>query len=97
MATIYDIGDLPTATVTFRDLAGDLSSPSAITFQLKAPDGTIETADQDDATEDSTGVWSWTPTTEFDQVGRWHYRAAATAPFKTAVETTVLVRTSEFD
>ena len=37
----YDVGDLRRLTVTFTDSAGSAGDPAAITFRLRAPDGTV--------------------------------------------------------
>ena len=65
MATVYDIGDAPVVTCTFRDLAGTLTSPTTVTAKLVEPDGT-----QSDLSpvEESTGVYSATVPT-IDQAG----------------------------
>ena len=92
----YDIGDRPTLTATFYDEDSVLSDPSAITFSLLAPDDTVITGDEGDATNPSPGVWKWTIPAAFDQAGWWTFRAEATAGLQTAEELSVPVRASAF-
>lgn len=40
MSSSYDIGDAPTLTATFRDLAGDPTNPTTVTATHRQPDGT---------------------------------------------------------
>jgi hypothetical protein len=94
MATLYDIGDQPTLTATFADADGAAADPSAITFSLKAPDGTVTTATEADATNPAVGVWKWPIPAAFDAPGPWHFRAEATAGLQTAEELSVRVRPS---
>jgi dihydroorotase-like cyclic amidohydrolase len=73
-----------------------LADPTAITFSLRAPDGTEVNGTEANATNPSTGVWLWTIPEPFDAPGTWHFRAAATAGLVTAAETSVKVRKSAF-
>jgi hypothetical protein len=94
MAETYDIGDRPTITATFTNLAGDLANPSAITFQTKAPDGTVVTDNQADATNTGVGVWTYLLPAAFNAAGTWVTRVQATAGLETAGEYAFKVRES---
>ena len=39
----YDIGDTRRLEATFKDIAGVLTDPTAVTFTMEEPDGTITT------------------------------------------------------
>jgi hypothetical protein len=95
---IYDIGDQPSLKATFYDDSEPpvLADPTAITFSLKAPDGTVVSGTESSATNPSTGVWLWTIPAPFDAPGTWYFRAAATAGLITAAETSIKVRKSNF-
>lgn len=92
----FDIGDQPTLVWTFRDEDGVLASPVAIDFSQIAPDGTRTDESIGDATEESTGVFSWTIPAPFDAPGTWQFRAAGTSGVIAAEEVTVKVRKSAF-
>jgi hypothetical protein len=92
----FDIGDKPTLVFTFTDEDGVLTTPTAVDFTQRAPDGTETAKTIVDATEESTGVLSWPIPAPFDAPGTWKFRAAATAPFFTAEELTLKVRKSAF-
>lgn len=38
---LYDVGDLVRVSVDFKNLAGALADPSAITFKVRKPDQTV--------------------------------------------------------
>jgi len=95
-STSFDIGDQPTLVFTFTNEAGVLESPTAITFSQIAPDGTQINENQTNATQESTGIWSWTIPAPFDAPGTWKYRAAATAGLIVAEELSLKVRKSAF-
>jgi len=94
MAVLYDIGDQPVLTANFKDVDGVPTDPAAITFSLKAPDGTVATADEGDATNPAVGTWKWAIPAPFDASGAWHFRAEATSGLQTAEELSVRVRPS---
>jgi len=50
------VNDVITLTATFRDSAGTLITPTAVTFKVTKPDGTTETLSS--LTNGSTGVYS---------------------------------------
>jgi len=97
MTTAYDIGDQPTVVATFVDVDGVASDPSAITFEVKDPAGTITTESQADATNPSVGTWHWTLPAVIDAHGLWHVRVAATGGLICAGESKFRVRDSAFD
>lgn len=86
MTVEYDIGDRPTLIAQFTNEAGTAADPTAITFTLKAPDGTLTTATQSAATNPAVGTWKWPIPAAFDQSGVWWFRAEATAGLETAAE-----------
>ena len=65
--TIYDIGDAPVVTATFRTSAGVLTNPTAVTAKMVEPDGTQTTLSA--PTNTGTGIYTVTCPT-FDQSGR---------------------------
>ena len=93
----YDIGDRPVITGTFTDVEGAPADPSAITFELIAPDGTVSTGDEGAAVNSAVGTWSWTIPAAFDQHGTWVARVAGTAGVIAAAESKIRVRNSAFD
>lgn len=95
--TTFTIGTRVVITGVFTDVTGAPDDPSAITFSLKAPDGTITTASQAAAVNPSTGEWSWTAPVLLDQHGTWVARVAGTAGLETAGEWTFRVADSAFD
>jgi uncharacterized protein YfaS (alpha-2-macroglobulin family) len=96
MATTYDIGDRPTITATFTNLAGNAADPSAITFKTIAPDGTVTTQTQANATNPGVGTWVYQLPAAFSAAGTWAVRVQATAGLETAGEYTFRVRESRF-
>lgn len=94
---IFDLGDRPTLEATFRNKEGVLENPTAITFRLMAPSGTITaTEDETFATNPSTGVWEWQIPDPFDAPGTWKFHALATSGMQVAEEIAVKVRKSSF-
>lgn len=92
----FDIGDQPTFVWTFKNENGILTTPLAVTFSQRAPDGAIVNENLGNATEESTGVLSWQIPAPFNAPGTWKYRAAATSGVVVAEELTVKVRKSAF-
>lgn len=94
--TVYDIGDKPTFVATFKDSTGTLADPTAIDFEVLAPDGTSTTGTIVDASNPSTGVYHYV-LPDLDQEGWWYVRAAGTSGVVAAVEQKFRVRASQFD
>lgn len=94
--TTFDVGDQPTLIWSFTDEAGVPTSPTTIDFSQKAPDKTVVVEAIADATETSTGVFSWQIPAPFDAPGTWKYRAAGTSGLIVAEELTLKVRKSAF-
>jgi len=92
--TVYDIGDQPIVTAAFTDAAGEPDDPTAITFSLKAPNGTVVTATEAAATNPVVGTWEWSLPSAFDAAGAWYVRVEATAGLQTAEEMTIRVQRS---
>ena len=98
MATTYDLGDRPTATVTFRDTADVLTSPTTVVFIVRTPAGveTPYTSPHDAITTTSTGVFAFTFPDPLDEAGTWYIRAKGTAGLEAAAELSFQVRRSSF-
>lgn len=94
---VYDIGDRPVLTATFRDEDDVLTAMTAITFKIISPAGTVTSNTIANATNPSTGVYEWQIPAAFTTSGRWVLRAAGTSPIETAAEMVVRVRDSAFD
>lgn len=94
--TTHDIGDRPVITGTFTDVDGAPANPSAITFRLIAPDGTVSTGTHVDAVNSAVGTWSWPIPAPFDQSGVWYARVEGTAGVIAAAESRITVRVSAF-
>jgi len=92
--TVYDIGDKPTCTVEFRNEAGALTNPGAVTGILRTPDG-IETT-LSAPTNTGTGVYAWALPT-LTQAGPHVVRAKGTSGLIAAVEVAFTVQRSAFD
>jgi hypothetical protein len=98
MATeVYDIGDRPVLTATFRDEDGVATAMTTIAFKIISPSGTVVTNSIANASAVDTGVYDWQIPEAFDESGRWVLRAQGTAPIETAAELVVRVRDSAFD
>lgn len=93
---LYDIGDQPTVTARFTNIDGVPADPSAASFSIKAPDGTVTVLAEDAATNPTVGEWRWAVPAAFDAAGIWDFRVEATAGLQTAEETSVIVRASKF-
>ena len=89
MTTLYDIGDAPTVTATFRNIAGDLTNPTTVTAKMVEPDGTQTTLSTPSNT--GTGVYTVTVPT-FDQSGRHVVKFFGTGAIIAAEETPIDVR-----
>lgn len=69
MSCPYIEGQTAVIQATFRDTAGALVDPSAVTVTVEAPDGTITNPT---ATNISTGIWH--AAFAMDQPGWWKWR-----------------------
>ena len=99
MATqIYDLGDRPVATVTFRDASDVLTSPTTVVFITRTPAGveTTYTTPNANITTPSTGVFKFTFPSVFAVAGTWSVRAKGTAGVEAAAELSFRVRASSF-
>ena len=90
MTTEYDIGDVVTLRATFRDAAGALANPGAVTLSVRKPDGTL-VAPAPTATNPSVGMWEYALSP--DQSGWWTYRFTGTGANAAAEEARLFVRT----
>jgi hypothetical protein len=75
MADRYQIGDRKVVVSEFRDEDGVLTSPSTVTGEVKAPDGTVTPLSP---TEASAGIWRMT-LPAFTAPGVWSWWIAGTA------------------
>lgn len=99
MATeVYDLGDRPVATVTFRDVDEVLTSPSTVVFITRTPAGveTSYTTPNANIATPSTGVFKFTFPAVFATAGTWSVRAKGTAGLEAAAELSFRVRASSF-
>jgi hypothetical protein len=96
--TVYDIGDRPTVTGTFRDGADALTDPTTVTVRVREPDGTetLYTSPTASIVNSSTGVWAFTFPAALDAVGDWYVRFRSTAGLLTAAELKLTVRPTAF-
>ncbi len=92
--TVYDIGDKPTVTTTFRNEAGTLTDPGAVSGLIRYPDGTEVALSA--PTNTSTGVYAWALPT-LTQVGPHVVRTKGTSGLIAAVEVAFTVQRSAFD
>jgi hypothetical protein len=94
----FDIGDQVEVTATFTNLAGALTNPSTLAWQVIQPDGTTTAYTQasTEVANPSTGVWTLTFVITANDPGRWHVRARGTAGVKAADEDWFDVRRSAF-
>jgi hypothetical protein len=92
----YDIGDQPVITAEFRDLAGVLADPTAVTFMLRR-DSTAEASyvhgTDDEVDKTSTGIYTFTVPV-LAAAGRYVVRSKGTGAVVTASETAFQVRPS---
>jgi len=93
MATDYDIGDLVRLSATFTDTAGALTDPTATTFSIKVPSGTVTTYTYGvtaDIVRDSLGLFhvDYSPLAE----GIHYYRFVGTGACQTADEAPFYIR-----
>jgi len=94
MAIVYDIGDKPTVTVTFRNEAGVATNPGAVTGLIRTPDGVEATLSA--PTNPGTGIYAWSLPT-LTQAGPHVVRAKGTSGLIAAVEVAFTVQRSAFD
>lgn len=93
----YQIGDQPTVTGYFTAIDTGLpANPSAITIQVRKPDGTVTSYTQADATNPAVGTWRFSFPAPLDQDGLWRVRFAGTAGVVAAAETSFSVDCSVF-
>ena len=90
MATVYDIGDQPTLTATIRDTSGALADPTTVAVKFVDPSGNQTTGAN--ATQSSTGVYTWTFPAAFDEAGLWVAKFFATGAIVAAEEIRLTVR-----
>ena len=96
--TVYDIGDRPVITATFRNDADALTDPTTVTVRVREPDGTetLYTSPVAPIANSSTGVWAFTFPAALDAAGDWYVRFRSTAGLLTAGEQKLVVRPTAF-
>ena len=96
--TVYDIGDRPVITATFRNAADALTDPTTVTVRVREPDGTetLYTSPVASIVNSSTGVWAFTFPAALDAAGDWYVRFRSTAGLLTAGEQKLVVRPTAF-
>ena len=96
--TVYDIGDRPVITATFRNDADALTDPTTVTVRVREPDGTetLYTSPVASIVNSSTGVWAFTFPAALDAAGDWYVRFRGTAGTITAAEQKLVVRPTAF-
>ena len=94
----FDIGDQVKATATFTNLAGVLTTPTTVQFQVEDADGleTSYTQASPEVANPSTGVWTLTFTITTNAPGRWYVRTRGTAVVLAADEDWFDVKRSVF-
>src|SRR3954469_17416489 len=75
----YQIGDAVPLEATFRNTAGTLTNPTAVTLTVRAPDGTVTTPSP---TNPSTGVFHYD--LSVTQPGLWWYTFKGTGAIQAA-------------
>ena len=99
MAYEFDVGDMPSFTVTFRDEADVITDPTTVVFKIH-PATAAEyevTAPNAAITKLSTGVYKYTfPTPIPNDPGRWAVRGKGTVGLVAADEILFNVRRSVF-
>ena len=85
--TTRDVGDKCRVTCTFKNLAGADTDPTAITFKMLEPDGTVTTyvyGVDAELVKSATGIYyvDWTS----DQAGRHLYRFIGTGTVEQTVQ-----------
>ena len=96
--TVYDIGDRPVITATFRNDADALTDPTTVPVRVREPDGTETpyTPPAASIVNSSTGVWAFTFPAALDAAGDWYVRFRSTAGLLTAGEQKLVVRPTAF-
>ena len=96
--TVYDIGDRPVITATFRNDADAPTDPTTVTVRVREPDGTetLYTSPVASIVNSSTGVWAFTFPAALDAAGDWYVRFRSTAGLLTAGEQKLVVRPTAF-
>lgn len=91
MAALYDRGDKVRVTGRFTDLGGALADPTAATYRVRSPTGSVTTGT---ATKQATGVWYFEFT--LTASGTWSYRLESTGDVTAAAESHLQARPSLF-
>jgi hypothetical protein len=87
----YDIASLVQLTGTFKNAAGTLTDPSAVTCTVRDPAGAVTTPA---ASRASAGVWTATVDLTGATPGVWNYRFSGTGTVQAAEEGSFYVETS---
>jgi hypothetical protein len=90
----YDVGDLVRITGTFRNLEGDLESPSDVVAKVLDPLGVQATFGGGDVIEEGEGVFYMD--LEADLTGLWTYRFEGAGTLISTDEASFYVERSAF-
>lgn len=96
MARFFDIGDRPTVSGAFTDLAGEPAAPTAVTVSVLHPDGTEDGASSPDDSITLGETTTYTFPSPLDEPGLWIVRMRATEGVEAAGEIPFRVRMSPF-
>jgi hypothetical protein len=94
---VYDKGELVRLAVVFRNLAGTVTDPTAVSFKMSDPDGTVTTyvyVTDAQLVKDSTGNYhvDWPTAKE----GKHHYAWLGTGAVASAEEGQFTVKDTRF-
>lgn len=96
MASSYDIGDRPTITGAFTDVAGVAAAPTAVTVKVLDPAGTTTTYTSPNAAITLGASTTFTFPTPLAAAGNYTVNMTGTAGVQAAAETTFVVVRSAF-
>lgn len=92
---IYDVGDGPFVTCTFKNISDVATDPTTVTATVLEPDGTTTTYSYGtDAALERTATGIYRLRVTFDVAGEWAVKFFGTGTIVAAAETIIRVRTS---
>lgn len=94
MSTSYDKADLITLSATFKNAAGTLTDPTAVTLRIMDPRGQIVTYSGGAIIHDSTGLYHMDFSTH-SLHGTWWYRFEGTGAIQAGGEKSFVILSSE--
>jgi len=93
----YHIGDRPTVSAAFLNLAGASEAPTAVTVKVKDPAGTTTTYTSPDATITLAATCTFLFPAAFTVAGRYHVQFIGTAGVQAGDEEYLNVLPTAFD